>query len=96
MAYAIGIIRYRRPLEEVQEHRAAHRAYISDLHDRGIVVAAGPLDPMFGGAVIFSVPDEGSQATLDALVAADPYVIGGVAQYEVLGWNPIFGEEKLR
>ena len=96
MAYAIGIIRYRRPLEEVQEHRAAHRAYISDLHERGIVVAAGPFEPMFGGGVIFSVSDDGAQVTLDALVAKDPYVIGGVAQYEVLAWTPLFGEERLR
>lgn len=95
MAYAIGIIRYRRPLEDVQEHRAAHRAYIRDLHERGIVVAAGPFEPIFGGGVIFSVSDEGGQAMLDALVAADPYVTSGVAQYEVLGWNPIFDEERL-
>jgi hypothetical protein len=45
--------------------------------------------------VIFSVPDDGWQAALDAICAADPYVLGGVAQYEILGWRPIFGEAAL-
>lgn len=92
---AIGMIRYRRPIEEVAAQRAAHRAYISSLHDRGLVLVAGPLEPMFGGAVIFSVADDGAQAAVDALVAADPYVISGVAQYEVQFWTPLFGGVRL-
>ena len=93
--FVIGIIRYRRALEEVQVHQAAHRAYIEGLHGAGTVVVAGPLEPRYGGAVIFSVPDEGWQVAVDAITAADPYVAGGVAQYEVLGWKPIFGEATL-
>ena len=46
--------------------------------------------------MIFSVPDDAWQTVNDAICAADPYVIGGVAQYEILGWKPIFGEGALR
>ena len=40
MPYAIGIIRYRRPLEEVLSHVDAHRAYLHGLHEQGIVLVA--------------------------------------------------------
>ena len=93
---AIGILRYRRPLDEVQVHQAAHRAYVQALHEGGTVVAAGPLEPRFGGAILFSVRDDGWQEALDSIIAADPYVVNGMAQYELLGWKPIYGEERLR
>ena len=41
--YAIAILRYRRTLDEMQPHVDAHRAYIRDLHERGIVMAGDPL-----------------------------------------------------
>ncbi len=33
--YAVGIIRYRRPLEEVLVHQDAHRAYLRGLKEKG-------------------------------------------------------------
>jgi uncharacterized protein YciI len=92
---AIGIVRYRRSLDEVQVHQAAHRAYVQALFEAGTVVAAGPLEPRYGGAIVFSVPDDGWQDALDKIIAEDPYVVNGVAQYEMLGWKPIFGAERL-
>lgn len=91
MAYAIAIIRYRRSLDEMQPFVEAHRAYVRGLHEQGIVIAGGPLEPRYGGAIIFRVPDDDPQTALDRVRDADPYVIAGVAQYEMLIWNPIIG-----
>ena len=94
--YALALIRYRKPLDEVRLHTDAHRAYLNGLKAEGILVASGPLDPRNGGAALFRLPDEGDPwARLDALRDGDPYVKAGVAQYEVLRWNVATGKEDL-
>lgn len=93
--YAIALLRYRRPIEEVQAVTESHRAYLRRLQSQGVLLASGPLDPRFGGALLLRVPDEGMLATLDRIRDADPYVQAGVAQYELLPWAPGLGREKL-
>lgn len=93
--YAIAIIRYRRPLEEVLNHVEAHRAYLQGLHARGIVLASGPMEPRSGGALILRVPDGTGPAALDEIRDGDPYIRAGVAQYELFFWNPGTGKEAL-
>jgi uncharacterized protein YciI len=90
--YAIAIIRYRKPLEEVLKVVDEHRAYLRDLKSKGTLLASGPLEPRFGGALLLRVP------TADAALAVrdgDPFVKHGVAQYEVLPWLPTIGLEEL-
>ncbi|MEO7043170.1 MAG: YciI family protein [Gemmatimonadaceae bacterium] len=93
--YAIAIIRYRRPLEEVVTVTDKHRAYLSSLFEAGIVLASGPLDPRSGGALLLRVPDASVQESLDAVRDNDPYVKTGMAQYEILPWAASTGREKL-
>lgn len=56
MAYAIAILRYRRPLDEMQPHVEAHRAYVRQLHEQGTVIAGGPLELRYGGASYSASP----------------------------------------
>ena len=93
--YALAIIRYRRPLEEVLAHYDAHRAYLQGLKASGLLVASGPLEPRYGGALLLRVPDEGVEAALDAVRDGDPYWQAGVAQYELLAWNVRTGRADL-
>ncbi|MEO7102277.1 MAG: YciI family protein [Gemmatimonadaceae bacterium] len=93
--YAIAIIRYRRPLEEVVTVTDKHRAYLHSLFEAGTVLASGPLDPRSGGALLLRVPDSSVQASLDAVRDNDPYVKTGMAQYEILPWAASTGKEKL-
>jgi uncharacterized protein YciI len=92
--YAMGIIRYRKPLEEVIVHQDAHRAYLRQLKDKGVLIAAGPMHPRFGGMVLLRVADDDAQA-LDAVRDGDPFFQSGVAQYELIGWNPAIGKDDL-
>ena len=94
MPYAIGIIRYRRPLQEVLQHVEAHRAYLRELNEQGLVLASGPFQPRNGGAIIMRVP-EGDSAALDRIRDNDPFVKTGVAQYELLEWDPGMGRDSL-
>lgn len=93
--YAIAIVRYRRPLDEVVTVTDEHRAYLKTLQDAGLLLASGPLDPRSGGALLLRVPDGNVQETLDRVRDGDPYVRRGMAQYELLPWNPGLGKESL-
>jgi uncharacterized protein YciI len=93
--YAIAIVRYRRPLDEVIAHQEPHRAYLRGLKAEGRLVAAGPQDPRYGGIFLLRVSDEAPEAALDAIRDADPYYQAGVAQYELLPWNVVVGKEDL-
>ena len=93
--YAVALVRYRRPLEEVLQHLEAHRAYLRGLKERGLLLASGPLDPRHGGALLLRVPESGAQAALDAIRDGDPFVRAGVAQYEMWPWAPNIGKDDL-
>ncbi len=93
--YAIAIIRYRRPLEEMLKVVDAHRAYLGELKAKGILLVSGPFEPRNGGAILLRVPDEGALAALDAVRDGDPYIKAGIAQYEILPWKPGIGAESL-
>lgn len=94
--YAIAILRYRKPLDEVLVHVDAHRAYLRTLHAEGRLIASGPLVPRNGGALLLRVPDgEDMLAVLDRIRDEDPFSRAGVAQYEIWPWAPNIGVEAL-
>ena len=62
--YALALLRYRKPLEEVLVHVEDHRAYLRGLMAKGILLVSGPLEPRSGGALLLRVPDEAVDAAL--------------------------------
>lgn len=93
--YALAILRYRRPLEEVLATLDEHRAYLRTLHDQGILLASGPFDPRSGGGLLLRIDDDGAQDALDRIRDGDPFSQKGIAQYELLVWAPTIGKESL-
>jgi len=93
--YALAIIRYRRPLEEVLEHHPAHRVYLQGLKAEGVLVASGPLSPRSGGALLLRVPDDDVDGVLNRVRDNDPYTLAGVGQYELLPWDVKTGRADL-
>jgi uncharacterized protein YciI len=93
--YAIAMIRYRRPLEEVLTALEPHRAYLRSLKERGLLIVSGPIEPRTGGALVLWVPDDAVQATLDQIRDEDPFTQRGLAQYEIWPWAPVLGKEDL-
>lgn len=93
--YAIAILRYRKPIDQVVAHTEPHRAYLRGLKEKGTLIAAGPMDPRYGGALLLRVPDNQDTAALDKLRDGDPFVTHGIAQYEFLPWNPVIGADAL-
>ena len=93
--YALAIIRFRKPIEQVLPVVDAHRAYLASLKEQGILLASGPLEPRNGGALLLRVADYAVDATLDSVRDNDPYIKANVAQYELLPWNPVLGKDGL-
>ena len=50
--YALAILRYRKPLEEVLKVVDAHRAYLAELKRQGVLLASGPFEPRIGGGLL--------------------------------------------
>ena len=79
---------YLAPLDEVDKAREDHLAFVAGLEERGLVVSAGRQDPAVGGVILFDVDSE--QEAQD-LIAQDPYVLRGLAEYKATGWKPTRG-----
>jgi uncharacterized protein YciI len=93
--YAIAVIRYRKPLEEVLKVVEEHRAYLGLLKQMDVLIASGPCEPRFGGLLLLRLPDENFDEALLAVRDQDPFVKANLAQYELLPWKPVIGKEDL-
>ena len=93
--YALAIIRYRRPFDEVAPHVDEHREYLRELHAKGVLLASGPFHPRSGGALLLRLPDGDPIEALDRIREDDPFTRRSLAQYELLPWNPVIGLESL-
>jgi uncharacterized protein YciI len=93
--YAMAILRYRRPLDEVLTLIEPHRAYLRTLKDAGVLIASGPFVPRTGAALLLRVPDDAPQSALDRIRDDDPFTREGMVQYEVWPWAPAIGREDL-
>ena len=93
--YALAIIRYRRPLEEISKVVDAHRAYLRELKKQGVLIASAPIDPRSGGALLLRIKDDEVLKTLDRIRDDDPFTQAGLVQYEMWPWNPVIGGEDL-
>ena len=70
---------YIAPLSEVDAHIEPHMAWVAGGYDSGVFLASGRKEPRTGG-VILAV---GERSQLETLIATDPFVLAGVAEYEV-------------
>jgi len=93
--YALAILRYRQPLEEIAKVTDEHRAYMRGLHAQGTLLASGPFDPRTGGALLLRLPDDDVHAALNRVRDGDPFTRTGMAQYELIAWNVLIGKENL-
>jgi uncharacterized protein YciI len=93
--YALILVRYRLPMEEVAKVTDEHRAYLRELKAKGTLIASGPMDPRTGGAILVRIPDDNVQQSLTELRDGDPFFKKNIANYELIPWAPVIGKEDL-
>jgi uncharacterized protein YciI len=72
---------YLKPLDEVDQYLAAHRAFLKELYHNGITVCSGPQIPRTGGFILLKAVN---MAEAVEIMKNDPYVINGLAEYSVI------------
>ena len=77
----VVLLHYTKELAEVDAVRADHVRHLEAHAARGIFHAWARRDPPTGGVLVAAAPD---RATLEAVVAEDPYVRAGVARAEIV------------
>ena len=81
----IAILTYRKPLEEVDRFLQAHRDYLAEHYAAGDFIASGPQHPRIGGVIMIKADN---RADVDAIIAKDPFNINGIADYQIVEFNP--------
>jgi len=79
---------YLAPVDQVDQARDAHLAFVDDLERAGVLVSAGRQDPPVGGVILLDVDTE---AEARELMAPDPYLQQGLAEYTATNWKPTRG-----
>ncbi len=80
------LTRYVKPVEEVDAAIPAHRAYLDGLYASGKLLCSGPRVPRTGGVIVALVDSE-VEAT--KIVADDPFFTGGIAEYDLVRFEPV-------
>jgi uncharacterized protein YciI len=70
---------YIAPLEDADKHMEAHMAWVKAGYEKGLFLASGRKVPRTGGVILA----RGERAALEAMCAADPFTVHGIAGYEI-------------
>jgi uncharacterized protein YciI len=81
----VVLMHYSQPLEAVDRIRAEHVRHVEGWAGRGVFRAWARRNPPSGGVLVAAAPD---RATVERVVAEDPYVKAGVATPEIVEFNP--------
>ncbi|MFU8797134.1 MAG: YciI family protein [Gammaproteobacteria bacterium] len=82
----IVILTYRRPIEEIDQYVAEHRAFLESCYQKKLLIASGPQVPRTGGVLLAR---GGSQSQLEGILREDPFYQQGLADYHFIEFNPI-------
>ena len=71
----------------LMKHFPAHRARLDEFHDKGVLLAAGPLgNPPAGAMAIFT-----TREAAEEFIQGDPFVTNGlVKSWRLEEWNAVF------
>jgi uncharacterized protein YciI len=77
--------RYLKPLDEVDRHLADHRAFLEKHYAAHHLLTSGPQNPRTGGVI---VTHDLTREQAEAMMAEDPFVREGIAEYEFIEFEP--------
>lgn len=90
----IAILKYKKPLSEVDRFLPAHREYLAEHYAAGDFIASGPQTPRVGGVIMIKAD---KRAMVDAIIAKDPFNINSIADYQIVEFTPtMFCDDALK
>lgn len=73
-------LHYIQPLEVVESHLQAHRAFLDRFYQQGVFIASGRKVPRNGGVILAKGV---TRAELEEVLDQDPFRAQGVADYQI-------------
>jgi uncharacterized protein YciI len=73
-------LHYIQPLEVVESHLQAHRAFLDRFYQQGVFIASGRKVPRNGGVILAKGV---TRAELEGILDQDPFRAQGVADYQI-------------
>ncbi len=92
MKHFIIEITYTVALDRLQETLPAHRAFLRDGYERGLLLCSGPQSPRLGGIVVARAE---TRALIDAFFANDPYALESCATHRIIEFEPVLHQPWL-
>ena len=89
--YAV-ILRYKRPLAEIDQLAGAHRAWLRENYAAGHFLLSGPQRPRTGGFILAAAME---RSKLDEILSRDAFHLNDAADYEVIDVAATFTAESL-
>lgn len=81
----VVLLRYTRPIEEIEAATPDHRAWLDEHYRSGRFVVSGPRDPRTGGVILAT----GDKESLAELLKGDPFAQRDLAEYEIVSFVPV-------
>ncbi|SCC92089.1 conserved hypothetical protein [Thiomonas sp. X19] len=79
------LLKYIRPLDQVEVHLAAHREYLRRRYADGGFLMSGRMEPRTGGVILAQAASRGAA---EAMMHEDPFYTAGVAEYTLVEFHP--------
>jgi uncharacterized protein YciI len=83
--FVINLV-YKKPLEIVEGYVVEHRLFLDEGYKKNFFIMSGPKNPRTGGIIISQLKD---RVQLEKILQQDPFNIHGIADYEIIEFNPI-------
>ena len=83
---------YTAPLEQVEQHLAAHRQFLDKHYQSGAFLFSGRKEPRTGGVIVMQAD---SREQVAQIIAEDPFHQAGLAQYSITEFLPTKTAESL-
>jgi len=83
----IVILTYKKPIEEIERLTVPHRAFLDTLYADGVLLISGPQIPRTGGVLVARAGRTADE--LMTLLKEDPFYTEGIADYQVIEFNPV-------
>jgi uncharacterized protein YciI len=79
------LLDYVRPLDAVDAHLDAHRAFLARRYADGSFLMSGRKEPRTGGVILAMAA---SRDAADAIAREDPFHAAGVSEYAIVEFHP--------
>jgi uncharacterized protein YciI len=89
----IAILKYIKPLAEVDAVLTVHRAYLKGLFDQNKLLVCGTQNPRVGGVIISM---NVSREEFEKILKEDPFSKAGMIEYQIIEFAPTFYNSILK